>query len=88
MMLRDSLEGQAELLLTYDGLVGKYQDSLKVIADFVGQTIDVDFRPNPREFTITIFDTTEIRTGDSFLTNVLQIAGGVAAGFVISEIKK
>ena len=53
-----------------------------------GRRIDVDFRPNPPEFTITIFDTTEIRTGDSFLTNVHQIAGGVAAGFVISEIKK
>ncbi len=87
-MLRDSLEGQAELLLTYDGLIGKYQDSLKVIADFVGQTIDVDFRPNPREFTITIFDTTEIRTGDSSSRMCSKSQVGVAAGFVISEIKK
>lgn len=88
LTLRDSLQGQAELLLTYDGEIGKYRDSLKVVADFIAQTIDISFRPNPREFTVTILDTVEIRTGDSFFTDLVQIAAGVAGGYLMASFRE
>ena len=88
LTLKDSLKDKAKLLLTYEGLVGRYQDSLKVEADFISDSIAVDFRANPREFTITVRDTVEIQIGDSFFEDLLEASGGAAVGYFLATITR
>lgn len=83
--LKDSLRGRARLTLYYEGLVGKYQDSLRVLADFIGDTIEVDFRANERKLLTTIKDTTYI--GDSFFTDLYQYAIGAGIGYTAATLQ-
>lgn len=81
--LKGQLIGRAELNLTFDGLVGKYDDSLLVVADFVSDSISIDFRPNPRELSTSIRDT--IETGGF---GIWEAVGLVGAGILIDRVIK
>lgn len=75
-LLRNNPQFQASETMTIDTTIGKYRDSLKVVADCLNDSIGISFRANPREVTKT--DTLTVSNG-SFWNDLMWFTAGAGA---------